>query len=110
MSYKIYIILLIMGMINLVNAESINEQIEAVKNANPKERVEMMNRLKAQIAKMNEQERFNTLEMIQKNMNFQNKGFQNSIRNKNINDRNNKSHQFRFKSGASMGVKQQGNH
>lgn len=107
MSYKIYMILLVFSMINLVNAQTINEQIEAVKNADQKQRVEMMNRLKIQIANMNEQERSQTLEMLQKNMNFSNKTLQNGIRNRSINDRNGQSQQFPF-SNMNIGIKQQG--
>lgn len=110
MSYKIYMILLAFGMINFVNADSINEQIEALKIADPSQRVEMMNRLKVQISKMNEQERSQSLEMLQKNMNSPNKAPQNGIRNRNMNDRSNQSQQYRFKNGASTGAKQQGNH
>lgn len=108
MSYKIYMILLVLGMINLINADSINEQIEAVKNADPSQRVEMMNRLKIQIANMNEQERSQTIEMLQKNMNSPNKGAQNGIRNRN--ERSAQPPQFRFKNESSNRPKQQGNH
>lgn len=108
MSYKIYMILLFIGMMNFVNADSINEQIEAVKNADPSQRVEMMNRLKMQIAKMNEQERSQTLEMLQKNMNSPNKTPQNGIRNRS--DRSAQPPQFRFKNEAQSRPKQQGNH
>lgn len=38
-------------------AVSIDEQIEAIKNAPPAERVELMNRLKTEIAAMNEEDR-----------------------------------------------------
>lgn len=108
MSYKIYMILLIIGMLSITNADSINEQIEAIKKAEPKERVEMMNRLKVQIAKMREQERFETLEMIQKNMSSSKNNFEGANRNQNMNDRSNSMQQFRFKDRMPFGTKQQG--
>jgi len=49
----------------LFGVESINEQIEAIKNASPTERVELMNRLKIQIAAMNEEERSNAINTLQ---------------------------------------------
>ncbi|MFZ2890927.1 hypothetical protein [Sulfuricurvum sp.] len=49
----------------LFSVESINEQIEAIKNAPPTERVELMNRLKVQIAAMNEDDRSNALHTLQ---------------------------------------------
>ncbi|MDD2782092.1 hypothetical protein [Sulfuricurvum sp.] len=49
----------------LFGVESINEQIEAIKNAPPAERVELMNRLKTQIAAMNEEDRSNALNALQ---------------------------------------------
>lgn len=49
----------------LWGVESINDQIEAIKNAPPTERVELMNRLKIQIAAMNEEDRANALETLQ---------------------------------------------
>lgn len=110
MSYKIYMILLVFGMINLVNADSINKQIEALKRANPQERVEMMNRIKTQIAKMNEQERFNTLQELQKNMNPQKGGFDPNMRNKNMNDKSAPMQHPGFKNRPPSRPKQQGNH
>lgn len=46
-------------------AASINEQIEAIKNASPAERVELMNRLKTEIAAMNEEDRANAINTLQ---------------------------------------------
>lgn len=51
----------------LFGDESINEQIEAIKHAPPSERVELMNRLKTQIAAMNEKDRANALNTLQQN-------------------------------------------
>lgn len=46
-------------------ADDISAQIEAMRESPPRERVEMMNRLKEQIAAMNEEERSSTLQMLQ---------------------------------------------
>ncbi len=53
--------------VTLFGVESINDQIEAIKNAPPTERVELMNRLKTQIAAMNEEDRSNALNTLQQN-------------------------------------------
>ena len=55
----------IIAMSSSVFANSINEQIETIKNAPPAERVELMNRLKTQIAAMNEEDRSNALNTLQ---------------------------------------------
>lgn len=58
--------ILFIGWIVQVNgADSINEQIEKIQNAPAQERVEMMNRLKLQIAAMNETEREEALKALQ---------------------------------------------
>ncbi|MGE4419291.1 MAG: hypothetical protein AB7D38_05600 [Sulfurimonas sp.] len=62
----IFTVLLLFGA--LCHADDISSQIEAMKEAPPKERVEMMNRLKAQIAAMNEEQRSNALKMLQGGM------------------------------------------
>ena len=49
----------------LFGVDSINEQIETIKKAPPAERVELMNRLKTQIAAMNEEDRLNALNTLQ---------------------------------------------
>lgn len=58
-------LLFIVTMSSSVLANSINEQIEAIKNSPPTERVELMNRLKIQIAAMNEEDRLNALNALQ---------------------------------------------
>ena len=69
--------ILLLGWIVQVNGDdSINEQIEKIQNAPAQERVEMMNRLKLQIAQMNEAEREEALNALQqkgshKRMQFQ---------------------------------------
>lgn len=50
------------------NADDINKQIEALKEATPRERVEMMNSLKEKIAAMNEHERGNAIETLQETL------------------------------------------
>lgn len=51
----------------LFGFEPINEQIEAINNAPPTERTERINRLKTQIAAMNEEDRLNALNTLQQN-------------------------------------------
>lgn len=67
MKWKLWIALTVLGTASLMSAESINEQIDKIRNAPPRERVEMMNRLKLQIATMNEEERSKTLEALRAN-------------------------------------------
>lgn len=68
---------MVMGLVvQLSGAESIGEQIEKIQNAPAQERVELMNRLKLQIAQMNEAEREEALNALQqkgshKRMQFQ---------------------------------------
>ncbi len=45
-------------------SENINEQIHALQNATPKERVELMNSIKEQLISMNEEKRIQTLETL----------------------------------------------
>lgn len=71
------VVVILIGTVTIFAAESINEQIEAVGNAAPQERVEIMNRLKLQIANMNEQERSKTLEMLRRGTNHSGMMFQN---------------------------------
>jgi len=51
---KKYILILVILTLSAMSDESISSQIEAIKNAPPEQRVEMMNHLKLQIAQMNE--------------------------------------------------------
>lgn len=60
-------IILLLSVATLLGDESINEQIEAIKNSSPQERVIRMNRLKVQIATMNEDDRSAALETLQSN-------------------------------------------
>ncbi|MFA5427667.1 MAG: hypothetical protein WC279_05625 [Sulfurimonas sp.] len=68
MAIKFYLIILFFALLSVSSADDINEQIEAIKAAKGHERVEMMNRLKTQIAAMNENERSEALQMLQGNM------------------------------------------
>lgn len=45
-------------------SENINEQIHALQNATPQERVELMNSIKEQLISMNEEKRIETLETL----------------------------------------------
>ncbi len=45
-------------------SENINEQIHALQNATPQERVELMNSIKEQLISMNEEKRIQTLETL----------------------------------------------
>ncbi len=67
MFIKFYFIILFFATLGF--ADDINEQIEALKSAKGHERVEMMNRIKTQIATMNEDERAKTLQALQENIN-----------------------------------------
>ncbi len=67
MKFLILTLSLLLFNITLFGVESINDQIEAIKNAPPTERVELMNRLKTQIAAMNEEDRSNAINALQQN-------------------------------------------
>ena len=58
----------IVSTVLLYGADPINTQIEAVQKASPQERVELMNKLKVQLASMNEEERANTISTIRAGM------------------------------------------
>lgn len=65
---KLSVLYMFIAVATLDAAQSINDQIEAIKHANPQERVELMNALKVKIAEMNEKERSNALEDLKKSM------------------------------------------
>jgi hypothetical protein len=67
-SIKIEIIAVLLGASILSGADSINEQIEVIQKASPQERVELMNKLKLQLATMNEQERSNAISALRLEM------------------------------------------
>lgn len=59
---------LIIGTSLLYGTDSINEQIQAMQKVSVQERAELMNKLKIQIASMNEEERANAISTLRKNM------------------------------------------
>ncbi|MDD2266710.1 hypothetical protein [Sulfuricurvum sp.] len=65
---KLSFLSVFIAVITLDAAQSLNDQIEAIKHANPQERVELMNALKIKIASMNEEERSNALETLKNSM------------------------------------------
>lgn len=65
---KIFYKLLLLFIYSYCTAEDINTQIEAIMQTSGQERVDMMNRLKSQIAAMNEEERSNALQTLQDKM------------------------------------------
>lgn len=68
MNTKFSFLFVLIIAITLDASQSLNDQIEAIKHANPQERVELMNALKMKIAAMNEEERSNALETLKRNM------------------------------------------
>jgi hypothetical protein len=67
--FRIGFIPAILSSILLYGAESINDQIAAIhKIASPQERVELMNKLKLQLASMNKEERAKAIGMLQTKM------------------------------------------
>ncbi len=67
-SFKIGLSVVILLSTLLSGAESINDQIEAIHKVSPQERVELMNKLKLQLASMNEEERAKAIGMLQTKM------------------------------------------
>jgi peptide subunit release factor 1 (eRF1) len=63
-----YRLLLLLFIYHYSQAEDIDAQIEAIMQMKGQERVDRMNRLKSQIAAMNEQERENALQTLQGKM------------------------------------------
>lgn len=66
--FKIGLVAVIVSTALLYGADSINTQIEAIQKASPQERVELMNKLKLQLASMNEEERAKAIGMLQTKM------------------------------------------
>lgn len=52
----------------LYGDDSVNEQIKAMQKVSTQERAELMNKLKMQIASMNEEERANTISILRSEM------------------------------------------
>ena len=62
------IIFSLMCMSLLLISSTINEQIHALENASPKERVALMNHIKEQLIEMNHAERMNTIASLQEKL------------------------------------------
>lgn len=97
---------LVCGAITLSGADSINDQIEAIKRAAPQERVELMNRLKVQIAAMNEEERALALENLQTNMGNAGVKIQNRFRQGHMGEGSGTMQQLRLRSGETPRMQQ----
>ena len=107
MAIKFYLIILFFA-IGVSCADDINEQIEAIKAAKGHERVEMMNRLKTQIAAMNENERSAALQMLQGNMQQSKNRSQNYLQHRMNQDGFNNTRQTQPKSICTPQQKNQG--
>lgn len=101
---SIKILLGCLVLVAYTHAATINEQIEAIKQASPSERVEMMNRLKLQIAAMNEAEREEALNTLQKSGSHK----MNQFRHKNSIDGSGGQYRYRINSQTSGVNRQQG--
>lgn len=101
---KILWTLLTGWIVQLNGADTINEQIEKIQNAPLQERAEMMNRLKLQIAAMNETERETALNALQQNASHKMMQF----RHNGTNDTSTGQHRYRIGSPSTAGNRQQG--
>jgi len=54
-------------------SDTVNEQIHALENATPTERVALMNKIKEQLIEMNDEERMSTISTLQKKLHIKNK-------------------------------------
>ena len=52
----------------LIASDSVNEQIQAIQKVSPQERAQLMNKLKIQIASMNEEERADAISALRTEM------------------------------------------
>lgn len=52
----------------LLLSQTINEQIHALEDASPEKRVELMNHIKEQLVSMNQEERMNTISILQEKL------------------------------------------
>lgn len=95
-------------LIPLYAGESVNDQIEAIQKASAQERVELMNRLKLQIASMNEEERANAIERLKTTQNGSQLRLQNRVRQGIPHDESGAMQQFRQRTINVPGPKQQG--
>lgn len=101
---KILWMLLSGWLVQVSGAESIDEQIAKIQNAPAQERVELMNRLKLQIAAMNEAEREEALNALQQKGSHK----MNQFRYKNNADSAGMQYRYRINSQTSGANRQQG--
>lgn len=106
--YKIIIYFLIFCMMSFSYGESINKQIEAMKSAAPQKRVEMMNRLKVQIAAMNEDERMQAINVLQKSKGIHKTNIQGRMHQLNINKGRSSIQQLKGQNNTTSGLKRDG--
>ena len=57
---------------SLLSSQSINEQIQALEEATPKKRVELMNHIKEQLIIMNQDERMETIDLLKSQLHNEN--------------------------------------
>ena len=76
-------------------SETINDQIHALDDATPKERVELMNHIKEQLISMNEEKRTQTLDALRAKLQAKNEKQNSEVheRNRENHSKNNKQHQ-----------------
>lgn len=67
-NFKRILIVMIIGVFYVYGAQPIDEQIQAVLQASPSDRVRLMNQLKLQLASMNEQQRDSAIQMLKTKM------------------------------------------
>lgn len=108
MKFLITTISLLLFSAALFGVESINEQIEAIKNAPPSERVELMNRLKTQIAAMNEDDRSNALNALQQSRGGTGNRFQLKLHKGSSGESGGSMQRLRLHNSSSGSQKQQG--
>lgn len=63
------IVIMLMFSLSIAFTLTLDEQIKLLEHATPKERVELMNKIKEQLIEMNQNERMNTIEKLRAKMN-----------------------------------------
>jgi hypothetical protein len=101
---KVLWILLAGWLVQLSGAESIDDQIAKIQNAPVQERVELMNRLKLQIAAMNEAEREEAMNALQQKSSHK----MNQFRRQNNTDGSGGQYRYRIHSQTNGANRQQG--
>jgi hypothetical protein len=61
---------------SLLSSQTINEQIQALEEAIPEKRVELMNHIKEQLIIMNQEERMETIDLLKSQLHNENKVMQ----------------------------------